>query len=213
MEEKTMKCSNCSRILDVPSELNKIIKLECPDCGNQQLLGNFKELFEKFILLKKERNKKIKYLIVSIIIPLLLLGLGLLLLGLLPLCAPVFIITGGIGVIVSRVILHQMHEARFEFNDFVKINKYNFCYYILKQRPDLKGKFKLRDLGDISKLEETIDNKKYRNKINNRLTDKLVTQFLEAVTIEELTNEIQRICPKCNRPLKPDWKVCPMCDK
>ncbi len=177
-----MKCSNCSRILDIPSGLNKIIRLECPDCGNQQLVGNFKELFEKFILLKKERNKKIKYLIGSIIIPLLLLGLGLILLGVLPLCAPVFIITGFIGVIVSRAILYQMHEARFEFNGFLKRNRYNFCYYILKQRQDLKGKFKLRDLGDLSKLEEDIDNKK----INNQETDKLITQFLEVVTINDL---------------------------
>lgn len=127
-----------------------------------ELPTNFDKLFQKLRELKAQIDQKNILFLVSV-------GATVLLL------MTVFFafITGA----VAYLLYQQMNKLKEEFDTYIATNKYNLCYYILKQRSEMKEKLKLGTIPGVDTVEKYVDEEE-GGKIDNSVAKQLVEKYL-----------------------------------
>jgi len=127
-----------------------------------ELPTNFEKLFEKLKSLKSQIDQQNLLLIIAIGVSILFLFTVL-----------VTLIAGG----AAYLLYQQVNKLKQEFDTYIAANKYNLCYYILKQRKDIRENLAPGNIPGVDAVEKYIDEEEGA-KIDNMVAKQLVEKYL-----------------------------------
>lgn len=123
---------------------------------------NFDKLFEKLRNLKQQTDQKNMYVIIAGVASVILLFTGIF-----------WIITA----IIAYYIYQEVNKLRAEFDTYIANNKYNLCFYILRQNKEFKESLNTGSIQGLEMVEKCIDEEEGA-KIDNMVAKQLVEKYL-----------------------------------
>lgn len=187
---------------------------------------NFAKLLEKLRGLKKDIDEKWNFLLGASIITIILF------------ISMVGTVFSFFTLIAAGWLFVQYNKAKKEFEEHILKNKYNLCYYILRQRTDLKDTINSSVIPAIALVEKCIDDEEGA-RIDFNIAKQIVEKFLIATKPKDsndnpakkfenfVANTKNKVSEKldamkssqtkpkktcsCGKPVQEDWKVCPLC--